>query len=256
MLPADTQRFLTKYNVKIDNYSIRLNKYIEFKDSDFGEYEIENKSHNTLLDVQERDSKVLLEYVEKQKYLLKSYESQGYEVDVYKFRPYDKLIIGLGQESVREFSITLHWIYGIPYIPGQAIKGLVSNWIEVNGDVDDNYKKFFGTMGSKGKVIFMDAYPEYSFSIKRDIMNPHYFDYYTKGSEPADWQNPQLIFFLTVKKAVFRIPIIYLEKNMRTCKISGKTLQEWMKEAFEYGGIGAKTSLGYGTGELRLTGGI
>lgn len=36
---------------------------------------------------------------------------------------------GLGIESVYETSITLHHVYGIPYIPASTIKGMVRSWI-------------------------------------------------------------------------------------------------------------------------------
>lgn len=40
-----------------------------------------------------------------------------------------RLVAGLGSESVYGTSITLHSIYGFPYIPGQAIKGIVRSWV-------------------------------------------------------------------------------------------------------------------------------
>lgn len=40
-----------------------------------------------------------------------------------------RLIVGLGNESVYETSMTLHHIYGFPYIPASAIKGVVRSWI-------------------------------------------------------------------------------------------------------------------------------
>lgn len=48
--------------------------------------------------------------------------------------------------------------------------------------------------------------------------------------------------------------MVYLKRDLRGLKIAGKILEEWMEEAFKYGGIGAKTSLGYGMGELIPTG--
>ena len=46
------------------------------------------------------------------------------------------MVVGLGGESVYETSITLHHIYGIPYIPASSIKGVVRSWIitEVFGE--------------------------------------------------------------------------------------------------------------------------
>src|SRR5690348_13694917 len=35
-----------------------------------------------------------------------------------------RMVVGLGSESVLETSICLHRTYGVPYIPGSALKGL------------------------------------------------------------------------------------------------------------------------------------
>ncbi len=39
-----------------------------------------------------------------------------------------RLAIGLGDETVLETSITLHRTYGVPYIPGSALKGLAASY--------------------------------------------------------------------------------------------------------------------------------
>lgn len=39
-----------------------------------------------------------------------------------------RLVVGLGNPSVTETSITLHNTYGTPYIPGQALKGITRNY--------------------------------------------------------------------------------------------------------------------------------
>ncbi len=46
------------------------------------------------------------------------------------------MIVGLGNESVYDTSMTLHHMYGIPFIPASAIKGVIRSWIiaEMFGD--------------------------------------------------------------------------------------------------------------------------
>src|SRR5438034_11037837 len=39
-----------------------------------------------------------------------------------------RMIVGLGDESVLETSIILHRTYGVPYIPGSALKGLAASY--------------------------------------------------------------------------------------------------------------------------------
>ncbi len=144
-----------------------------------------------------------------------------------------RLIVGLGNESVYETSITLHHIYGIPYIPASAIKGVVRSWIIVNcfdnvekqdGEIEENGQKkkvkgalsnelFCDIFGSpaesvrkeqEGNIIFFDAFPTSAPHIEPDIMNNHYKDYYDgKGKKPpADYYNPEPHIFLTVKNKI------------------------------------------------------
>lgn len=235
-------------NLYMENFNLVLNKYIECDEDD------KVKSDTFMFKFKKVKFDTHYKFIKKQKYLVDRFAFQGYNIARYKFKPYDRIIVGLGQESVREVSMTLHWIYGIPYIPGQAIKGMLSNWmIGEEADKDDHFKLIFGDEDNKGSVIFMDSYPEdSSFRIKPDIINTHYPNYYMKNKElPSDWQVPNLIHFLTLSDVTFNIYLIYLEKDIEKMTIKGKTLEEWLKEAFRYGGIGAKTSLGYGTGYLR-----
>ncbi|MDI3312520.1 MAG: type III-B CRISPR module RAMP protein Cmr6 [Thermoanaerobacterium sp.] len=250
-VPADTRSCVKNFKGDIDNFNLLLNKYVEFDKSD-------DVVKGSLPESKKEEFDKSIQFVMKQRYILEKYKSCGYEVVSYEFKPYDKIVIGLGQESVREVSLTLHWIYGIPFIPGQAIKGVVSNWISSLEDIknDNNFIKIFGTEDENGKVVFLDSYPKNGkFSIKRDIMNPHYPEYYLQSKAPSDWQNPNPVFFLTVERVIFNINLVYLESGIRDLKIKDKTLEECMIEAFSWNGIGAKTSIGYGKGELILIGG-
>jgi CRISPR-associated protein Cmr6 len=51
----------------------------------------------------------------------------------------NRLVVGLGTESVYETSMTLHPVYGIPYLPASAIKGVLRNYVinELFRDADD-----------------------------------------------------------------------------------------------------------------------
>lgn len=187
-----------------------------------------------------------------------------------------RLVIGLGAAHPQETSMTLHHIYGIPYIPGSAIKGVTKHWAvqkfaahlfqsqnnndfektlkEISEDLDngnernsivDDIKfndliKIFGTQKKAGEVIFMDAFPIGDVKLKMDIMNPHYQDYYNGINAPADWLSPNPIKFLTVEETIFQFYL--LSKNQELLTITEKLLKEALKES----GIGAKTSLGYG----------
>lgn len=138
----------------------------------------------------------------------------------------DKLIIGLGNHSVFETGITLHHTYGMPYIPGSALKGALKNYIieeyfkecmnkcdeecskqcEESANKDSLFIKIFGGENDrgesvKGNVIFMDCFPNENFIIKRDIMTPHHKDYYGENEKlPLDSDETSPIHFLVVEE--------------------------------------------------------
>lgn len=177
-----------------------------------------------------------------------------------------RLIVGLGNESVYETSMTLHHIYGIPYIPGQAVKGVLRSWIiltefnakESDALLDHGFCDLFGCPAEsgykearQGQMIFFDAFPTAlaEKSIQVDIMNPHYGPYYAEGKPPADYHNPVPVNFLTVQNTTFEFYVGIKQNNKDAC-FQGKRLlavvQEALPQALGEHGLGAKTAVGYG----------
>ena len=202
------------------------------------------------------------------------------------FTTNSRLIIGLGTDSVLETSLTLHKIFGIPYIPATALKGVVravkfwnlvkardiaSNekslkvfqekfYGELETSDEDTFKAqlLFGAKNFKGLLLFLDAFPEINnenlFDV--DIMNVHYPDYYSKNEPPGDWQQPKPIFFLTVKEEIkFHIAVLFdqyrherLPKEYKKLDLNNlqAELVDLVSTALSEFGIGAKTRVGYG----------
>ncbi|NPV10607.1 MAG: type III-B CRISPR module RAMP protein Cmr6 [Ignavibacteria bacterium] len=161
-----------------------------------------------------------------------------------------RLVIGLGASHPQETSMTLHHIYGIPFIPGSAVKGVTRHWIiynkfnqdEKNAEKDEKFIDIFGSQEQAGNIIFFDAFPIRKIKLQIDIMNPHYPDYYSNETAPADWQNPVPIKFLTIKNTQF----LFILASKKNNKDYLQTARDWLKEALENFGVGAKTSIGYG----------
>lgn len=164
-----------------------------------------------------------------------------------------RMVIGLGGETVLETDLTLHHLYGIPYIPGSAIKGLTRSYVtgEIEGYKSDKIendneeiKRIFGSQERAGRVIFFDAMPiDGKVAFALDIMNPHYPDYYAGNKPPTNDQSPVPITFLTVADTSFMFALAprhpdYIDDM--------KVAQVWLKKALEEYGIGGKTSAGYG----------
>ncbi len=62
------------------------------------------------------------------------------EIKTFKLKTRSRLIVGLGDESVYETSIRLHRNYGVPYIPGSALKGVAKHYT-IYKLVEDNYSR-------------------------------------------------------------------------------------------------------------------
>jgi len=165
-----------------------------------------------------------------------------------------RLSIGLGGESVLETAISLHRTYGVPYIPGSALKGLAasyarnrlaeSNW----GKGSKYYPVMFGDTANAGYLTFFDALyvpgtgHNNGQALWPDVITVHHPEYYQGDKPPADWDSPTPIPFLSATGD-------YL------IAIGGDVA--WAEKAFEIlawalaeVGIGAKTSSGYGRMEI------
>ncbi|MCB9293463.1 MAG: type III-B CRISPR module RAMP protein Cmr6 [Lewinellaceae bacterium] len=185
-----------------------------------------------------------------------------------------RMVQGLGIESVYETSLTLHHVYGIPYIPASALKGVVRSWViteeyETNegaaireqkfcdwfgcpGEIIDGKKQKFPSYykeARQGNLVFFDVFPLAPPKIVVDVMNPHYQPYYSDNSgktPPADYLSPNPVFFLTIANTPFQVIVGGRNKEILRESIGGKNIQFWLQAALTSHGIGAKTAVGYG----------
>lgn len=100
----------SKENKVPDNTALLINKYSNI----FNKKEI-GKSNNGL------------DLANGNKFDLKDSYELTHSLIEFEAKLNDKLVIGLGGHSVYETDITLHHIYGVPYIPASAIKGSFRN---------------------------------------------------------------------------------------------------------------------------------
>jgi len=265
-VPTDTKLALSGNN--IDNFHLKYNKFARLEKNKFQFYKTDKGK--TIYEIKWDFSKVNIQKLQKD--LEDSIKIYG-AIKSTSLTSSGRLIVGLGSGSVYETAMTLHHIYGFPYIPGQAIKGVVRSWIITelfNSKENDalNNKLFsyvFGNQDHQGNVIFFDSYPTGEIKLKVDIMNPHYGPYYSEKKAPGDYYNPIPIPFLTVENNEFRFHIgIKPVNNTKICEIKNikdheikifnidankKVLDfvnDWLISALTNHGIGAKTAVGYG----------
>ncbi|QUI23986.1 type III-B CRISPR module RAMP protein Cmr6 [Vallitalea pronyensis] len=106
--------------------------------------------------------------------ITKYYSTRGYKVFHRDYELTRHLCIGLGEASTHENNIQLDHVYGIPYIPSSAIKGLVRHYYSEKMDIKSMEKelttkeayinRIFGDELQQGRVIFFDAYPIENFT--------------------------------------------------------------------------------------------
>ncbi|PYS94602.1 MAG: type III-B CRISPR module RAMP protein Cmr6, partial [Acidobacteria bacterium] len=163
-----------------------------------------------------------------------------------------RMVVGLGSESVLETSVMLHHTYGVPYIPGSALKGLARHFAgekRVDGWEAEHTKVVFGNDKKSddttaGYITFFDALyvpPQNGTErfLHADVMTVHHGDYYMKENiPPTDWDDPTPIPFLSATG----IYLLALAGPEDWINPTFKLLELALKEE----GIGAKTSSGYG----------
>lgn len=159
-----------------------------------------------------------------------------------------RMAVGLGGETVLETGISLHRTWGVPYIPGSALKGLAARAArqELENGLDPSvYQLLFGALETAGYVTFHDALWKCgkNLPLVQDVMTVHHRDYYGwSGADelepPADWDEPVPIPFLSAF-GIYRLALTGPEGWVQTAF-------EILKGALENDGIGAKTAAGYG----------
>lgn len=262
LLPKDTAEIINIDN--IENFALRLNKasYIDL-DGKFKFYI--NVKRKNILNVKPDYSKIEIQSIAKKH--KKNIENSCLKIISDTYNPIWKMVIGIGNESVYETSMTLHHIYGIPFIPGSAIKGITRSFMikekfnnsekkpEEIALKDQQFCDIFGCPKNsyykesrQGIINFFDAFPLSQPNIKPDVMNPHYGPYYSDKSgdtPPADYHDPNPIFFLTVENTPFEF-ILGIKNNKSKEEGLLTEASKWMTKALNEHGIGAKTSVGYG----------
>jgi CRISPR-associated protein Cmr6 len=197
------------------------------------------------------------------------------ELDIIEATSQSRIIIGLGAKGVLEMGIALDHTWGMPYLPGSALKGLCASaahhfsedpsWRKPPGwpaaapssDELTDFEILFGTTKNAGIVRFHDGWWKPSESnananttlpLDMDVMTVHHPNYYqietskidndSVTNAPSDFDSPTPVPFVSTQ-GVF---LFALEGP----KAWRERARELLKVAFEQLGIGAKTASGYG----------
>lgn len=272
-LPPDTATVVQQQINSCKNLGLVLDKYVERVvidgprqrgDKQKGEWLRERLQNNTL------DSQLAQNVYQRWSRMMDSLKAVRFELTLDW-----RMVVGLGGETVLETDITLHHHYGLPFIPGSALKGLTRAYVTseekeyfvpVQKEKPESERKpslkeetdhpdiqhIFGTQEQAGTVLFFDALPkngDASFVV--DIMNPHYPDYYRtlqtgNITPPANNQSPNPIAFLAVMNTTFTFALAPRDPNNQRHKDDVELVRGWLQKALQKYGVGGKTSAGYG----------
>ena len=251
-LPAEVQQVADNGN-RCDNISLWLDRFLTVNPQNW-EITQEAKHRQHLMQLtrqptwQSRVREQLNALQKRYEAMLKWYEQRGFAVKRIQAQPVWRFVVGLGAVHVLETGITLHRIFGLPIIPGSALKGVARAYAQlVEGKPEDDPEliAIFGTTERAGSVVFLDSIPLEVPNFQLDIMNPHYPNYYRtpEKNPPADWESPNPVFFLTVTEMPYRFAIASRsEQGNHLLDLA----ERWLKGALTELGIGAKTSADYG----------
>ncbi len=164
----------------------------------------------------------------------------------------NRMAVGLGSDGVLETSVTLNRTYGVPYIPGSAIKGLAAAFARQYCGAEWQigqpfYRIIFGANDEAGYVTFFDAlYAPGSGHDRKplhfDVMTVHHRGYYEgKDQPPADWDDPNPVPFVSAT-GKYLIALAAPEG----CESWRDLAFQIVERALKHEGVGGKTSSGYG----------
>lgn len=203
---------------------------------------------------------------------------QGRDV-VFEVRTEGRLLIGHGNPAPTDVGITLHHTWGVPVLPGSALKGLTAHFVATcyGADPDeraperepfvgpghddgrragDIYRRLFGVSAMRepggdllpayqGEVVFHDALwlPRGSGPwLARDVLTVHQRTYYQgRDSLPNDYDDPNPVAFLSVPSGVGFLVALSCDDGTLL-----QMAERFVGEALGEWGIGGKTAAGYG----------
>ena len=174
---------------------------------------------------------------------------------------------GTGMEHPLENGFAFLNPYGLPYLPGSGIKGVLRRTAEYLRDKEFSDSDFgwdqlaidtlFGLEpkndkdASRGALVFWDVYIQpKDYKLGMDILTPHFTDYYAGNGTPHESGQPVPVPFLVVPpSASFTF---HIQCN-REFILDEKLKDNWrdlvkalLEHSFDWLGFGAKTASGYG----------
>lgn len=191
-------------------------------------------------------------------------DTDGLLVDARAVAPFTT---GLGNEHPLENGFAFLDPYGLPYLPGSGVKGVLrqaatelasGEWGATHGWDADLIGLLFGfgdtdDTAQRGALVFWDVIPQIAGNLRVEIMTPHQAHYYQGDESPHDCGKITPIKFLTVppgSEFTFHVQIRHSMLQHSPDLLENDKWKSLVMAAFEHAfiwlGFGAKTAVGYG----------
>jgi CRISPR-associated protein Cmr6 len=170
-----------------------------------------------------------------------------------RFETQGRMIVGLGGESVRETGIALLHPYGVPYLPGSALKGLLMRHARPHLAARPDGKELARVLGGEPEfaayLTYFDAWlvPEGGGQrpLVRETLTVHHPRYYNAAERerraPWDLDDPTPVAWLSAR-GTFLVAVRGPDEAGAWAELALDLLERLLPDW----GIGAKTSSGYG----------
>ena len=166
------------------------------------------------------------------------------------------LATGLGLEHPIENGFAFMSPYGLPYLAGSGVKGVLRRAAEELSLHAEQVNALFGPedveAAHRGALTCWDVFPRCEGGMSVEIMTPHCSDYYQGKDTPHDAGKPNPIPFLAVPAGtkldfVLTFEAALLPPAQRAALLDWQPLvRRIVAHAFKWLGFGAKTAVGYG----------
>lgn len=198
----------------------------------------------------------------RQQALIAHYGPNAYCISATSTAPF---ATGLGNEHPIENGFAFLTPYGLPYLAGSGVKGILRRSMqELQKEGDDSFtpeaiNALFGPEtvdkpedAQRGALDFWDVFPDPAKAGNKlvvEIMTPHFGKYYQGIEAPHDSGAPVPVSFLAVPdKSLFDFHVV-----CQPSRLPDALQNQWQallhrafQHAFEWVGFGSKTSVGYG----------
>jgi len=176
----------------VNNFNLLLNKFAQFEDNKFFFYKTQKGKGKEVYKINSKFS--CFDFESHLEFCREKLKKLNLQIKFCTFQPDWRFVVGLGGESVYETSITLHHIYGFPYIPGQAVKGVVRSYFlktefEKTGEKWEQisvYEKFLENFDfEKDTNISFEKFKS-KFSVKKQSASEGLYRYFYENSVLKD----------------------------------------------------------------------